>query len=116
LIEMIARARRFGAREIILSTNHRTLRHDTLPSGEVYEEANARYSDIVCEVASDAGVALCDMRSVFDPFDETTLASLLLPAPDVLHLSEEGNRVYFDAIWPYIDRAVTATLNEELVQ
>jgi acyl-CoA thioesterase-1 len=116
LIEMIGRARRFGAREIVLSTNHRTLRLDVLPSGEVYEDANARYSDIIREVAADAGVTLCDMRSVFEPFDETTLASLLLPAPDVLHLSEEGNRVYFEAILPYIERAFAAILNEELVQ
>ena len=34
LVEMIARARKFGARHIVLSTNHPTLRHRPLASGQ----------------------------------------------------------------------------------
>ena len=34
LIEMIERARRFGARRVIMSTNHPTLRHKVLLGGE----------------------------------------------------------------------------------
>jgi lysophospholipase L1-like esterase len=115
LVEMIARARHFGAEQIILSTNHRTLRLDTLPSGEVFEEANARYSEIVRDVAAETDVDLCDIRRAFGGFDHEQLADLLLPAPDVLHLSEEGNRVYFEAIWPHIEKAVAAALTEEAV-
>lgn len=112
LLEMIVRARRFGARHIILSTNHRTLRRDPMISGEVYEEANARYSDLIRAVAREAAVTLCDIQAVFKPFSDEELARILLPAPDQLHLSVEGNRVYADAIWPFILAAVEAAAEQ----
>jgi lysophospholipase L1-like esterase len=112
LVEMIERARRFGARAIVLATNHRTLRRDTLPSGEVYEDANERYSGIVRDVAAETGVDLCDIRAAFDPFDDERLAAMVLPAPDLLHLSEEGNAVYADAIWPHVEQATSAALTQ----
>lgn len=106
LVEMVTRARRFGAREIVMATNHRTLRRDTLPSGEIYEDANSRYSQLLREVADETGCTLCDIRAVFEPFDDQELNRLLLPPPDLLHLSEEGNAVYADAIYPYVEAAV----------
>ncbi|MCH7603342.1 MAG: SGNH/GDSL hydrolase family protein [Planctomycetes bacterium] len=106
LLEMIARTRVFGAKEIILSTNHRTLRRDTLASGEVYEDANARYCDIVREVARQAEVMLCDIQMTFDGFSDEQLARMVMPTPDLLHLSEEGNRVYADTIYPYIRQSI----------
>ncbi len=112
LLEMIARARRFGARQIILATNHRTLRRTPLVSGEVYEEANARYSDLVRDVAREAAVTLCDIRTVFMPFSDEILERMLLPAPDHLHLSVEGNRVYADAIWPFVLAAIEAAAEQ----
>jgi lysophospholipase L1-like esterase len=108
LVEMIDRGRHFGAQRIVLATNHRTLRRDVLPSGEVYESANARYSELLREVAAQTAVELCDIREVFEPFDDETLARMLLPAPDLLHLSAEGNAVYADAIWPHVRDAVEA--------
>lgn len=113
LVEMIERARRFGARAIVLSTNHRTLRRDVLPGGDVYETRNERYSEIVRDVARETGVDLCDIRAVFDPFDDEELARMLLPSPDLLHLSEEGNRVYAEAIWPHVERAAMTAIEEE---
>ena len=106
LLEMIARARVFGTREIILSTNHRTLRHDVLVSGEVYEDANLRYSEIVRDVARQIDVTLCDIQLAFDGFSDEQLGRMLLPAPDLLHLSQEGNRVYADTIYPFIRRSI----------
>ena len=64
LIEMIERARRFQCKEIILSTNHTTLRHRKLLSGEPYEAANAHYSEILRSVAKTTGVVLCDIRPI----------------------------------------------------
>jgi lysophospholipase L1-like esterase len=113
LVEMIARARRFGARAIVLSTNHRTLRRDVLPGGDVYEDRNERYSEIVRDVADETEVDLCDIRAAFEPFDDDKLAAMLLPAPDLLHLSEEGNAVYAEAIWPHVERAAAAAIGEE---
>jgi len=106
LAEMVTRARRFGAREIVMATNHRTLRRDTLPSGEIYEDASARYSELLRQVAAETGCTLCDIRAVFEPFDDDELDRLLLPAPDLLHLSEEGNAVYADAVCSYVETAV----------
>lgn len=108
LVEMIGRARNFGARHVVLATNHRTLRRTMLPTGETYEEANARYTTLTRAVAEAVSVELCDVRVVFDRFKDDQLDELLLTPPDQVHLSEAGNLVYANIIWPYIDAAVAA--------
>jgi lysophospholipase L1-like esterase len=110
LVEMITRARQFGLRHVILQTNHRTLRRSKLPGGVPYEDANARYSQLAREVAAETGEVLCDIRAAFEPFSDADLGRLLLPAPDHLHLSAEGNVVYADTIWPYIVTGVSELL------
>jgi acyl-CoA thioesterase-1 len=110
LIEMITRARRFGASEIILATNHRTLRLAPMTSGEVYEEANGRYSGIVRDVARETNVSICDVRRACELLSEDSLARILLPSPDLLHLNPDGNKLYMDAIWPLVDQAVRNVL------
>lgn len=111
LAEMVDRARVFGAREIIMATNHRTLRRQPLPSGEVFEDANARYSELLREVAKDKGLPLCDIRAAFEPYSDEELDRLLLPYPDHLHLSVEGNAVYADVIWPFVESAMESLLS-----
>jgi lysophospholipase L1-like esterase len=106
LLEMIQRARHFGARRIIVMTNHRTLRRDPMISGDIYEDASSRYSAIMREVAAGSGVNLCDIRSGFEAFDDESLDRLLLPAPDRLHLSAAGNDAYANLIWPHVEAAV----------
>jgi hypothetical protein len=81
-------------------------------SGERYEDANARYSRIIEEVATETGVTFCDIRKAFEPFSETELEDLLIPYPDQLHLSASGNRVYEQAIWPFIHEAVEDLIKE----
>jgi lysophospholipase L1-like esterase len=108
LVEMIVRARHFGARQIVLANNHRTLRRAATASGEPYEEANRRYSEIARGVADETEVLFCDIRAVFDRFDDAELADLLLPPPDTLHLSVQGNHVYADAIEPLVRAALAA--------
>ncbi len=106
LIEMVDRARCAGAREIILATNHPTLRYSLMLNGERYEDANSRYSEVIREVAGETQVVLCDIRKAFAGYTDEELEELLLPAPDHLHLSVEGNRVYAEAIWPCVDQAI----------
>lgn len=106
LLEMVERARHFGSREVIVMTSHRTLRRAPMASGELYEDASERYSEIMRRVAADTRADLCDVRKGFEPFDDATLDRLLLPAPDHLHLSAEGNDVYAELIWPHIEAAV----------
>jgi lysophospholipase L1-like esterase len=113
---MIERARRFGARHIVLSTNHRSLRRKPMLSGEPYEDANARYSEIARKAAAITGVTLCDIRKVFEPFSDQQLDAMLLPYPDHLHLSIQGNQVYADAIMPYVEDFVNRVLEQPEVK
>jgi len=113
LLEMIARLEHFGARHLVTMTSHRTLRRAPLVSGEIYEDASARYSDLIRSVAAEAGVELIDVRRAFDAFDDATLQRLLLPEPDLLHLSEEGHEVYAELVYPFFDQAVTSIARED---
>ncbi len=106
LAEMIERSRRFGAREIILMTNHRTLRRTPMVSGEVYEDASNRYSHAARQVAQECGVTLCDQLFAFAPLTDGELNEMLLPPPDSLHLSEAGHVLYGDTLYPYLDAAI----------
>ena len=112
LIEMIDRARASGAREIVLSTNHKTLRHKILPSGESLETRRERYNDLVREVADGASVTLCDIDRAFADFSSHELESLLVPYPDHLHLSDAGHEVYAGKILPYVERAIERAVAE----
>jgi lysophospholipase L1-like esterase len=105
LIEMIGRAQRFGARHIILSTNHPTLRHKVLMSGDSLETRRRRYNEHVREVAGLTGVVLCDIELSFAHLDSRELAAMLLPYPDRLHLSDEGHRLYANCIQPLVEGA-----------
>ena len=111
LKEMIRRARHFGASHVIVADNHSTTRLKPMPSGEPYEEANARYSRITEEVAEGTDAIFCGVRKRFERFSLKELSKLLLPFPDQLHLSVTGNQVYADLIGPVIEQAV-----EDIVQ
>lgn len=113
LLEMIARARAFGAAHIILSTNHPTLRHRKLICGQTLEERRVQYNEIVREVAKEANVILCDIEKAFANVDRDQLSTMLLPEPDVLHLSQLGHEKYASAIFVYIAEAVKQVIKEK---
>jgi lysophospholipase L1-like esterase len=106
LSEMVDRSRRFGANEVILLTNNRTLRPAPMVSGEAYEHANERYSEAIREVAVEADTRLCDVQRAFISFSDQELDLLLLPAPDRLHLSAAGHVFYGDIVCPVVEAAV----------
>lgn len=112
LSEMVRRAKHFGASHVILANNHPTTRLKPMPSGEAYEEANARYSRISQEVAEESDGIFCDVRKRFERFGLKELSKLLLPFPDQLHLSVEGNQIYADLIGPVIEQAVEDIVNK----
>lgn len=112
LIEMIERARRFGTREIILATNHQTLRHKVLLSGYTLEEGRKRFNDIVREVANETKVTLCDIDAGFAHFDREAIADMLLPYPDHLHLSPEGHKHYAELMSPYLAAAIRNAISD----
>jgi len=110
LVEMIVRARHFGAAQIILSNNHTTLRHKPLLDGRTLEQRRRRYNEIAAEVAAETGVTFCDIDAAFADLDAEALAPLLLPYPDLLHLSAAGHRLYASVIGPVVERAVETVL------
>jgi len=111
LHEIIARARAFGAGPVLLNTNHPTTRDQT-PFAyyeATYEDGNRRYSEIIRQVAAEAGeVTLTDMADVFarSVSPDRPLASLLLA--DGLHLSQAGHDVYLEALTPPVLAAARA--------
>jgi lysophospholipase L1-like esterase len=107
LHEMIGRARRFGTTQVILCTNHPTLRTTTFEDGATYEDCRRRYNEIVRRVAHDADVLLHDVEAGFAPL-EPRLAELLMEPPDVLHLSPAGHAVYADLLEPVLRGALLA--------
>ena len=110
LVEMVTRARHFGASEVILSNNHTTLRHQTLPDGLTLEQRRQRYNELLADVAAETGVTFCDVDAAFRGLDRDALSRLLLPSPDWLHLSEEGHRVYAAVVGPVVERAMEKAL------
>lgn len=111
LTEMIDRARRFGAEEIILSNNHTTLRHKPLLDGSTLEQRRARYNKIAAEVACQTNVTFCDVDSGYSSLAPPALNDQLLPYPDLLHLSDAGHRTYAALIGPCVERAVERVLS-----
>lgn len=113
LVEMVDRARRFGAQQIVLSTNHPTLRTKILLSGDSLETRRKRYNDIVRDVAHETNVRLADIEEAFKPIPEDDLRSLLLDYPDQLHLSVAGHRHYAEAIYPFVKTAATEVVESK---
>lgn len=112
LLEMIDRARAFGAEHIILSTNHPTLRFRRLASGQTLEDRRIRYNEIVRELAGEANVTFCDIGYAFSDFPREELGAMLLPEPDVLHLSELGHEKYAGIILEPISQAINQLIKE----
>lgn len=108
LHEIIDRGIRFGAQQVIVNTNHPTLRDQAvMPDAmQPYQQANAAYNAIIRDVAATraGAVILNDIERVFE--EQTggrrdLLARLLLP--DGLHLSPAGHDIYFDRLSPLIE-------------
>jgi lysophospholipase L1-like esterase len=112
LREIVTRARRFGAKAVLMAVNHPTTRTTTtLPHSDItYDEAVRRYNDTIRALAAEDGaIVLCDMEIAFSTHmarTGATLSELLLP--DGLHLSAAGHDVYLDALTPLVVPAAEA--------
>ncbi len=112
LIEMVERARHFGARHIVLANNHPTLRFRRLACGQHLEARRLIYNDIARQVADQTGATFCDIAEAFAGLDAAGLAGMLLPEPDVLHLSVQGHQRYADAIFEPVWQGVSACIED----
>ena len=109
LQEIIARGRRFGARRVILNTNHPTTRTEVLMPGEelTYQQSNEIYNQIVRDVAADEKTILNDVeKHFFNEISEgkTQVSDCVLK--DGLHLSEKGHDLYFKVAAPLIEETI----------
>lgn len=113
MVEIIERARLFGAREVIMQTNHETLKRKVMLSGETLESARKRYNETQREIAAEMGVTLCDIEREFGPMTDAQLEQTLLGYPDHLHLSIAGHVRYAQIIKPYLERALERVIEEK---
>src|SRR6185437_7435523 len=94
LREIITRSRTFGAKKLLLNTNHPTLRSsDIIPSTTItFEQSNKAYNAAIRTLAGELSdiVLFQDIELYFEELiaNGTPLKSLLLD--DGLHLSELG--------------------------
>ncbi|MFW0778068.1 MAG: SGNH/GDSL hydrolase family protein [Rickettsiales bacterium] len=111
LEEMFARGRSFGAQKILLNTNHRSTRTtETMPHTNVtYEQSNQRYNQIIRDLADQHDdVMLTDMEKIFaDHINANPQDAQSLVLDDGLHLSLKGHDLYFDAIYPKLEKELT---------
>jgi len=92
LHEIVERARLFGARAVILHTNHRAIR------SPAYAIWNARYNEIIRDVALETGALLTDLERAGDYVDPATLL-----LPDGVHLNANGHDFYYRTVRPRIE-------------
>lgn len=113
LEEIIARAFCSGVQKVLMNTNHPTGQyHEPMPFADIsYQESNERYNRIIRKVVQQAGskVILSDVEEAFKAHtagNRQRLLKLVLPSPDLLHLSELGHDVYFRSVHPIVEAAV----------
>lgn len=107
--EIINRAFLFDAKCVIINTNHPTCRdRDILPYTHItYQESNELYNQILRNIVQkhESNVVLNDIEKIFRDHTNNQrekLMELLMPEPDLLHLSEAGNRLYMEHTFPLI--------------
>src|SRR5262249_44073119 len=109
LDEILQRAFHFGARRVILNTNHPTVRTKTSMPGTslTYEESNRAYNVAIRAVAA-RWIDRVDLNDVAGHIrtrverGEMRIEELL--QPDGLHLSIRGHEVYFSLVRPLLER------------
>jgi acyl-CoA thioesterase I len=111
LAEIVSRAVSFGARTVLLNTNHPTGRdqHREPFADKTYEESNRRYNEVIRHVAAthtERGVVLNDIEAAFDAATGGTRDALLeLLLPDLLHPNERGHDLYYSVVQPAVEQA-----------
>ena len=104
LIEIVERARTFGALEVLLSTNHPTLRR--LADGSYdsdYQVNLQRYNEIIREVSeAQELVGLIDVEAAFDRALSEGEQLETFVVKDGVHLTLKGNDFYFDLVKPHL--------------
>jgi lysophospholipase L1-like esterase len=116
LAEIVDRGRIFGAKQVILGTNHPTTRTARLPYVDhTYEQANGAYNAIIRQVAKTKGTLLADAEATFNEAVNTGEARYPdLVLGDQLHLSRIGHDLYLRNRLPILSQAVEAIITHSI--
>lgn len=109
LEEIVNRAFHFGAKKVVLRTNHPSPRTDYMTNTDItYGESNHFYNEIIREVAKgDSRITFVDVEQEFDRYIKEHHVRLEeLTLPDGVYLSLLGHDVYFECMYPVIARIV----------
>lgn len=111
LSEIIERGMKFGARTVLLNTNHPTTRtYEKLPHTAItYEASNQTYNELIRQVAAAFKeiAILVDVERAFRAHTSGRAAALQrLLLSDQLHLSAEGHDLYYSLMAPAVDLAL----------
>ena len=97
LVEVIERARNFGATKVFIGTNHPTPKITNFDGLDFsYQDSNKIYNNLIREVAIESDAILVDHESAWNEQirDIEDLKRHLLK--DQIHLSVSGHKLYFD--------------------
>ena len=109
LEEIIMRGKSFGAKKIVLNTNHLTARttHKMPYTDLTYEQSNQQYNGVIREIAQKQGedVILVDVERIFkDYIREKSMNPQEFVLEDGLHLNLQGHDLYFNSIYPKLEK------------
>lgn len=109
LQEIIDRAFIFGAKKVLLNTNHPTPRTSKFEFADIsYQESNQSYNESIRAVAAQTTeLTLIDIEKRWSDLiqlGEIRLEDLLLP--DGVHLSKKGHDEYFSQVMPIVLEAL----------
>lgn len=109
LHEIITRAEKFGAKKVILNTNHPTTRNKIFPHTNIsYQNSNEEYNDIIRKVGLERKNVILndiDLKIRKDLSNNNKeIKDILLE--DQLHLSLLGHEFYFKNTEPLIKKIV----------
>lgn len=115
LHEIIDRYLAFNIKNIFLNTNHPTAcLREMSPAKVQYQSSNATYNEIIRKVANDRKeIKLNDIEHFFKEKiikENLSIYDLVLPEPDLLHLSKIGHELYYKFISPKIEKAIMGIL------
>ncbi|MCW5692484.1 MAG: SGNH/GDSL hydrolase family protein [Pseudolabrys sp.] len=114
LLEIITRARTFGAKRVLLNTNHPTLRgSEKIPYTNItYEQSNQAYNASIRDLAAELGeqITFLDVEKRFHELLDGGVPLETLLLDDGLHLSELGHDYYFRFVGPSAQEALEQLL------
>jgi lysophospholipase L1-like esterase len=115
LVEMANRASLFGAKIVFFMVSQpsgRDVSELKYAGGRTYQQCLDSYNNIIRRVSQKHfgfGIGLIDMDKYFKKVtggNRAKLLPLLMPEPDLIHLSPKGHDIYVEYVFPILDDMV----------